>query len=141
MDIFSTSNNEHPTSNYQLDNMETKKKYDLEERLLNFSLLIIKMIDLMPSNKVGNHLSGQLIRSGTSPLFNYGEAHSAESQNDFIHKMKICLKELRETILCFKLIKRSCALENDQLLESTIKENDELFAIFSKSIDTAKSKK
>ncbi len=66
-------------------------KYDLEERLIEFSVLIIEIVNAMPQTKAGNHLSGQLVRSGTSVSLNYGEAQSAESRKDFIHKMKVIL--------------------------------------------------
>ncbi len=79
-------------------------KYDLEERLIDFLVLIIEIVNEMPNSKAGNHLSGQLVRSGTSVSLNYGEAQSAESKKDFIHKMKVILKELRETFVCMKII-------------------------------------
>jgi len=92
---------------------ENTRKYDLEERLIGFALLVIQIVEILPDNKVGNHIGGQLLRSGTSPAFNYGEAQSAESINDFIHKMKICLKELRETKISLKIIKRKPLLKSD----------------------------
>jgi four helix bundle protein len=67
-------------------------KYDLEERFIDFSVLIIEIVNEIPNSKAGNHLSGQLVRSGTSVSLNYGEAQSAESKKDFIHKMKVILK-------------------------------------------------
>jgi four helix bundle protein len=73
------------------------KKYDIEERLIDFAIQIIRMAETLPKSRVGYHISGQLIRCGTSPAPNFGEAQSAESRADFIHKMRICLKELRET--------------------------------------------
>ncbi len=73
-------------------------KYDLEERLIDFSVLIIDIDNKMPNTKAGNTLAGQIIRSGSSVSVNYGEAQSAESRKDFIHKMKVVLKELRETL-------------------------------------------
>ena len=66
----------------------------------------MELIETMPDTKIANHIAGQMLRSGTSPALNYGEAQSAESRNDFIHKMKICLKELRETNVSLKIIKR-----------------------------------
>jgi len=72
----------------------TNKKYDLEERLINYSVLIIEVVELMKNSKASNHLAGQLVRSCTSPSLNYGEAQSAESRKDFIHKIKVILKEL-----------------------------------------------
>ena len=76
---------------------------DLEERLITFSVFIIEIVNEMPITKAGNHLSGQIVRSGTSVSLNYGEAQSAESKRDFIHKMQVVLKELRETFICLKL--------------------------------------
>ena len=84
----------------------TKQKYDLEERLLEFSVQIIKIVEQLPSTRTGNHVAGQLLRSGTSPYPNHGEAQAAESQKDFIHKLRISLKELRETQRWLKLILR-----------------------------------
>ena len=72
-------------------------KFDLEERLINFAVRIIRAAESLPKIVVGKHIGGQIIRSGTSPAANYGEAQGAESRSDFIHKIKICLKELRET--------------------------------------------
>ncbi len=87
--------------------------------------------------KAGNHLSGQLIRSGTSPALNYGEAQSAESRKDFIHKMKIVLKELRESLVCLKILHRSNLYISEDKLNRIINECDELISIFVKSIETA----
>ena len=83
---------------------EGKIKYDLEERLIQFALLIIDIVEMLPNTRAGNHIAGQLICSGTSPAFNYGEAQVAESRDDFIHKMKICLKELKETHIAVQII-------------------------------------
>jgi four helix bundle protein len=73
-------------------------KFELEDRLVDFAVLIIDIVDNLPNTKAGNHLAGQLVRSGTSPALNYGEAQSGESRKDFIHKIKIVLKELRELL-------------------------------------------
>ncbi len=109
------------------------KKYDLEERLLNFALQITEIVEGLPDTKVCNHLGGQLLRSGTSPALNYGEAQSTESKKDFIHKFKIILKELRETSITLRILDRKSLL-NDR---SIPKENDELIAISFASIKTA----
>src|SRR5215210_3890697 len=82
------------------------KKFDLEERLINFASIAIDIAETLPHSYAGNHIAGQLIRSSSSPCLHYGEAQSAESRNDFIHKMKISLKELRESQNCFRLIKK-----------------------------------
>jgi len=82
-------------------------RIELEERLINFSVLIIEIVNELESTKAGNHLSGQLVRSGTAPALNYGEAQSGESRRDFVHKIKIVLKELRETSICLEIINRA----------------------------------
>jgi len=112
-------------------------KYDLEERLILFSVLIIEIVNEMPNSKAGNHLSNQLVRSGTSVSLNYGEAQSAESSRDFIHKMKVILKELRETFICLKLINISKLCKTEEKIIKAKKENNELISIFVKSIQTA----
>ena len=112
-------------------------KFELEERLIDFSVLIIKIANEMPNTKAGNHLSGQLIRSGTSAALNYGEAQSGESRKDFIHKLKVVLKELRETFVCLKIIHRAKLYKSENLVKSVLKENDELISIFVKSVETA----
>ena len=84
-----------------------KRTFDLQERLIDFAVRIIQTAESLPKTKVGNHIAGQLIRCGTSPAPNYGEAQSAESRSDFIHKMKICLKELRETMVWLIMIVRT----------------------------------
>jgi len=115
-----------------------KRKFDLEERLIDFAVRIIRTGESLPKTKVGNHIAGQLIRCGTSPAPNYGEAQSAESLADFIHKMKICLKELRETRVWLLMIVRANLLKPASKLEPLIDENNELISIFVKSINTAK---
>ncbi len=115
-------------------------KYNLEERLIQFGISIIKMVEKLPNSKAGNALGNQIVRSGTSPALNYGEAQAAESQNDFIHKFRIILKELRETKVCLKLLKGSDLIQDIDNPDSILKESDELIAIFVKSIATAKKK-
>jgi four helix bundle protein len=112
-------------------------KKELEERLINFAVLIIEIANDLPNNKTGNHLSGQLVRSGTSSALNYGEAQSGESRKDFVHKIKIVLKELRETLICLKIIERAKLLISSEKLKTGLKENDELISIFVKSVETA----
>ncbi|MCJ8209290.1 four helix bundle protein [Mucilaginibacter sp. RS28] len=116
---------------------EAKAKYDLEERLIDFAVSISLLSEKLPETRFGAYVSGQILRSGCSPALNYGEAQSAESRNDFIHKMKIILKELRETMVSLKLIER----RNIYDLDKTSKAKDEcnqLIAIFVRSIETAK---
>ena len=112
-------------------------KFDLEERLIDFSVLIIEITKEMIKNYAGNHLSKQMLRSGTSVSLNYGEAQSAESRKDFVHKMKIVLKELRETMVCLKIIQRTALYTSSVKLEKALSENNELISIFVRSIETA----
>ncbi len=115
----------------------TANKYDLEERLINLAVIIIDLIEYMPNTKSANHLAGQLLRSGTSPALNYGEAQSGESPNDFIHKIKVVLKELRETLVCLKIIYRTKLYTKEDKMKVVLKETDELVAIFVASVKTA----
>ena len=108
----------------------------LEERLIDFAVTIVSVVEALPNTKAGNHIANQLIRSGTSPAPNYGEAQSAESRNDFIHKMKISLKELRDTMVWLKIIERK-RLGDCGGLSTTIAECNELIAIFVSSTKTA----
>ena len=116
------------------------KAINLEDRLVEFAVRVIGVVEALPDTKAGSHIAGQLVRAGTSPAPNYGEAQSAESRNDFIHKMKICLKELRETLVWLKIIARKplCPLDR---LAPILRENDELISIFVKSVKTAQDNK
>ena len=118
-----------------------EKEYDLEGRLIDFAVRIIEVGRSLPKTKVGNHIAGQLVRCGTSPAPNYGEAQGAESRSDFIHKMKVCLKELRETRVWLVMIVRAGLIKPASKLESLINENNQLISIFVRSIQTAKDKK
>lgn len=86
--------------------MSTERVYDLEERLIEFASKIVDTVESLLNSKAGNYIAGQLIRCGLAPALLYGEVQSAESRNDFIHKMKIAIKELKETRVCLKLIAR-----------------------------------
>jgi four helix bundle protein len=112
-------------------------KYDLEERLINYSVLILDIVDSMPDNKSANHLGNQIVRSGTAPPLMYGEAQSSESRKDFIHKMRLPLKELRETNNCLRIIEKKNYLKDKDKLTMALNENKELISIFVKSIGTA----
>ena len=115
-------------------------KQELEERLIGFSARIIEVAELLPPTFAGNHLANQLIRSGTSPTLNYAEAQGAESRNDFIHKMKIALKELKETYCCLRIIQKKNWI-GEEKLSPVLNENNQLISIFVKSIVTAQSNK
>lgn len=115
------------------------KKYDLENRPIDFSVMIIDIVNDISGTKAGNHLSSELIRCGTSVALNYGEAQSAESRKDFIHKLKIILKELRESNIDLKIIKKSKLHKIESKISASFVECDELISIFVKSILTAKN--
>lgn len=115
----------------------TNNKYDLEERLIDFAVIVADIIEALPNTRLGNYIAGQLVRSGCSPALNYGEAQSAESRNDFIHKMKIILKELRESMISLKIIEKR-GIHNLDMTISAKDECNQLIAIFVKSIETAK---
>ena len=113
------------------------RKFDLEDRLLEFASAIIDLSESLPDTRAGSHIAGQILRSGTSPYPNHGEAEAAESREDFIHKMKICLKELREALRWPRLIDRKQWLGNDCQIAFVLRESDELIRIFKTSIQTA----
>ena len=115
-----------------------KQKFDLEDRLLEFASAIIDLSEMLPDRRAGNHVAGQILRSGTSPYPNHGEAEAAESRDDFIHKLKVCLKELRETRRWARLIKRKGWAKDGSALLFVLGESDELIRIFYSSIQTAK---
>ncbi len=112
---------------------------ELENRLIAFASRIIDLVEALPKTPTGKHLGGQLIRSGTAPALNYGEARAAESSPDFRHKMKICLKELRESHVCLRIIEGRDWFTEEKLIPLII-ENNELISIFVTSIKTSKSK-
>jgi four helix bundle protein len=114
-----------------------KMNYDLEERLISFAVNILNLAEQLPNTKTGNYIGGQIIRSGTAPALIYGEAQSAESRKDFIHKMKIALKELRETFIALKIIKRKPLVKNFEKVDNLLKECNELISIFVSSIKKA----
>jgi four helix bundle protein len=113
-------------------------RYDLEDRLINFAVQICLLTDRFPSTPVAKHVSTQITRSGTSPFANYGEAQAAESRQDFVHKLKICLKELRETGAWLKFADRMKLCPEQ--IEVAQTECNELVSIFVASIKTATGK-
>jgi four helix bundle protein len=140
-----TSNIEHRTPNEKGDGAwilregpAGGRKFNLEERLLEFVSAVIDLSERLPETRAGNHVAGQILRSGTSPFPNHGEAESAESREDFIHKLKICLKELRETRRWARLIQRKNWTQDDSTLRFVLSESDELIRIFMASITTAR---
>ena len=114
------------------------RKFNLEDRLLEFASAVIDLSESLPDTRAGNHVAGQVLRSGTSSYPNHGEAEAAESREDFIHKLKICLKELRESRRWARLIKRKGWVKNEATLLFILAESEELIRIFHSSIQTAK---
>ena len=112
----------------------------LEERLIDFSVRIIKLSTCLPRTPAGRHIAGQILRAGTSPAPNYGEARGAESPADFVHKLGIVLKELNETSIWLRIIKRSRLL-TEQSLSDIIDENKSLSRIFTASLKTTRNAK
>jgi four helix bundle protein len=121
--------------------MGNDRQYNLQDRLIDYAVRIIRLSESLPETKAGKHVSSQILRSGTSPAPNHGEAQSAESQGDFVHKLKISLKELRETETWLKIIAKSHMIESLSLLTPLLKETDELIAILFASIKTAQKTK
>ena len=111
-----------------------KREFDLEDRLIDFTVRVLNVVECLPENKITAHLSSQLIRSCTSVALNYGEAQAPESKKDFIHKAKIVLKELKESAICLRILQKKSLLSD----AGALGENRELIAIFIASIKTAK---
>jgi four helix bundle protein len=112
------------------------KKFDLEDRLLEFAVRLTTLVDALPNTRTGNHVAGQLLRSGTSPFANHGEVQAAESRKDFIHKLGVCFKELKEVRRRLRFIAR-VELVPVARLRPLLLENEELIRIFAASIWTA----
>lgn len=112
------------------------KANELEERLIDFAVRIVNLSANLPRTSAGKHIAGQIMRSGTSPAPNYGEARGAESQADFVHKLRIVLKELNETSIWLRVIERGQLLRTE-LITDIIGENRELCRIFNASLKTA----
>ena len=115
------------------------KGQDIEDRLIDFGVRIIKLCEQLPPSYAGQHLANQLLRSGTAPAAHYAEARGAESGKDFVHKLKIGLKELNESHVWLRMIGRSDLLQQERLQEIT-KECWELSRIINASITTAKKR-
>ena len=112
---------------------------ELEDRLVDFAVRIVKLSARLPKTAAGRHVAGQILRSGTSPAPNYGEARGAESTADFVHKARIVLKELNETSIWPRVLERSQILKTE-LLTDIINENSELCKISTASLKTARSR-
>ncbi|TWU58368.1 four helix bundle protein [Rubripirellula reticaptiva] len=116
---------------------DAAKANEIEERLIDFAVRVIRVADALPKSPAGKHIANQLLRSGTSPAPNYAEARGAESNADFIHKLRIALKELNESCVWLKMVVRA-ELMPSKLLNDLIDENQQLCRILNASIKTAK---
>ena len=117
---------------------ERRKGEDIEERLLELAARVGKAVDALPDTRLGRHIAGQLIRSGTAPAPNYAEGCAAESRKDFIHKLGIVLKEIRESRVWLRLTIKTELLA-EQRVASLLGECEQLGKIIGKSLVTAKS--
>lgn len=115
-----------------------KRADELQERLIDFAVRIIKLSAHLPKTPAGRHIAGQILRSGTSPPPNYGEARAAASHADFLHHLSIVLRELNETLIWLRLLGKSNLLKAEQLSE-IIDETQQLCRIFTASIKTARA--
>lgn len=116
---------------------EKAPRKDLSERLLDFAVETIKATYMFPKSQVGSHIGGQVIRSVSSVGANYEEACTAQSRADFIHKMQIALKEIRETVYWVKLATR-LELPGKTGWSLILQEGNELLLILAKSVATSK---
>src|SRR5688500_1513577 len=117
------------------------KKFDLEDRLVDYACGMIDVVEALPDTRAGNYIAGQLIKACNSPAFNYGEVQGAESRNDFIHKMRVVLKELKECRTALKIIIGKGLIKPVKKLNNIYQETEELIAISGKSISTAQKNK
>jgi four helix bundle protein len=132
------ANEEYRTGNKKRKMGDSMKGDDILERLLDLAVRLGKVVDALPDTKMGRHVGGQLVRCGTAGPPNYNEGRAAESRDDFIHKLAIVLKELRETEVWLKFIAKADLLPGNRLGE-LLDENDQLERIIAKSIITAKT--
>ena len=122
-------------------NFMGNKTYDIEDRLVEYSCRMIDVVEALPKTRSGNYIAGQLIKSCISPTFNYGEVQAAESRNDFIHKLGVVLKELKECRTALKIIRKKELIKPTKRISLIYKETEELIAIIAKSIETAQNNK
>jgi four helix bundle protein len=128
-----TPNAQRSTSNAQPGRTA---HFDLEDRLLDFSARIIRLVDALPNTRAADHVAGQLLRCGTSPYGNHGEVEAAESRKDFVHQLKVCLKELKETRRWLRLLSKSSMVSAPKIA-AILNETEELIRIFFSSVRTA----
>ena len=114
-------------------------RYDLEDRLLEFAVRIIHVAQSVERSDAGRYIADQLLRSGTSPYGHHGEAEGAESRDDFIHKLRVCYKELREARRWLRLVQRTTLVASPERLDGLLEEAGELVRIFAASLRTAEN--
>ncbi len=124
-------------STFNSERSSKEARFDLEDRLLEYAVRVIRVTEKMKPSRAGEHIADQLLRSGTSPYGNHGEAEGAESRKDFIHKLRVCYKELRESRRWLRLVQRAGLISQPKLLDDLLIEADELVRIFAKSLQTA----
>ena len=132
-----TPNTQHPTSNEE----NRKRRFDLEERMLRHAARVVELYDSLPAGSGARQIGNQLIRSGTSPYLHHGEVEAAESIDDFVHKLKVCLKELRETWSALRLLQRTAQFLNAEEIDFLIEETHQLIRIFYQSVRTSEQRK
>ena len=115
-------------------------KIELEERFVNFAVTVIEITNVLKPSIVSTHLYKQLIRSATAIPLNYAESRTAESKKDFVHKLCIALKELRETRVNIEILLKSNQFNDDKIVNTVLAENNELISILTKSIATTRNK-
>jgi four helix bundle protein len=115
-------------------------KSELESRLVKFSVFIIEMAKGLVEGFESQHLSKQIIRSGTATALLYGEAQGTISKKDFIHKISLVLRELKETQINLRIIEESKLFRNQNLMNQIKDENNQLIKIFMKTMQTAKAR-
>ena len=113
---------------------------DLPDRLLDYGARVVKFVESLPNSIAGRRIGDQLLRSGTAVGANYEEAQAGESRNDFIHKLQVALKELRESHYWLRLLVKANVVKEESL-ENLINEATQLRAILSKAVVTAKKNK
>jgi four helix bundle protein len=135
-----TSKTATPNAQRSTPNAQPRKAahFDLEDRLLEFSARIIRLVDALPNTRAANHVAGQLLRCGTSPYGNHGEVEAAESRRDFVHKLRICLKELKESRRWLRLLQKAGLVSAPKMV-FILGETEELIKIFFTSVRTAET--
>ena len=131
-------NDKKPVSDQSCEHSERSFADELEDRLIDFAVRIIELSARLPKTPAGRHIAGQILRCGTSPAPNYGEARGAESRADFVHKIRVVFKELNETLVWLRIIERSSLLPADLLVE-VMQENGELCKIFGATLRTTRA--